>query len=355
MVAGRHGHTDAAQPVAVREPAAGELVGQARGAVGAGELRGTPLGRTPSTQPRWVGVEDVDAPEPAVARVPQQHPVAHPQRQGALEREPGDATARVAERAVPHRDVRCPDVQLRGERRTGVAGAGPRSQAYVDHLGVVPRVGGGQHRLARDPVDVTGEVERDAGGAAHRVGVLPERLQPADAHQPVAVGEGVADPDGAGGQGAGDHGARTPHGEASVHPEAYVGVRVGWWQRGEHVGEGGAEVVEPGARAAADGDDRCAGQAGAGHLGRRPCHGGPGVGEVAARDGDDPVADAEGVERGEVLGRLRHPRVVGRDDQQGRRHRPDAREHRGEEPLVARDVDERHLIESPRPGHDVQA
>ena len=67
-----------------------------------------------------------------------------------------------------------------------------------------------------------------------------------------------------------------------------------------------------------------------------------------------PWRDAERVERGEVLGRLRHPRVVGRDDQQGGRHRADAGEHRGEEPLVARDVDEGDLS-ADRPGHDVQA
>ena len=178
VVAGRHGHADAAQPVAVREPAAGQLVGQSRGAVGAGELRGAPLGRTSATQPRGVGVEDVDAPEPAVARVPQQHPVAHPQRQGALEREPGDAAARVAERAVPHRDVRGTDVQLRCERGPPSPAPGPgrrrtsTTSVWCQAPGVVSTV------PRADPVDVAGEVERDAGGAAHRVDVLPERLQP---------------------------------------------------------------------------------------------------------------------------------------------------------------------------------
>ena len=44
-----------------------------------------------------------------------------------------------------------------------------------------------------------------------------------------------------------------------------------------------------------------------------------------------------------MLGRLRHPALVGGDDEQHRRHRPDAGEHRGDEPLVARDVDERDL------------
>ena len=47
-------------------------------------------------------------------------------------------------------------------------------------------------------------------------------------------------------------------------------------------------------------------------------------------------------QRGEVLGGLRHPALVGGDDEQHGRHRADAGQHGRHEPLVARHVDERH-------------
>ena len=56
-----------------------------------------------------------------------------------------------------------------------------------------------------------------------------------------------------------------------------------------------------------------------------------------------PWRDAERRQGVDVLGRLRHPALVGGDDEQHRRDRADAGEHRGDEPFVPRDVDERDL------------
>ena len=50
-----------------------------------------------------------------------------------------------------------------------------------------------------------------------------------------------------------------------------------------------------------------------------------GVGEIAARHGDEPVLHTERVERGDVLAGLRLPAAVGRHHEQRRGHRPDAR------------------------------
>jgi hypothetical protein len=66
------------------------------------------------------------------------------------------------------------------------------------------------------------------------------------------------------------------------------------------------------------------------------------VGQIRTRDDQQAVADVEGVQRGEVLGGLWHPALVGGHDDHRRRHRADTGEHVGHEAFVAGHVDERH-------------
>ena len=104
-----------------------------------------------------------------------------------------------------------------------------------------------------------------------------------------------------------------------------------------------AQRVEPCAGPAAHRHDRRSAQRRAAHLVRRPRRRRRRVGEVRAGHGDDAVPHAEGVQRGEVLRGLRHPRVVGGDHEQHGGHGTDPGEHRRHEPLVPGHVDERHL------------
>ena len=68
-----------------------------------------------------------------------------------------------------------------------------------------------------------------------------------------------------------------------------------------------------------------------------------GVREVGLRDDREPAPHAEQVEYRQVLARLRHHRLVRRDDQQREVDAADAREHVLDEPLVARHVHDAHL------------
>ena len=76
--------------------------------------------------------------------------------------------------------------------------------------------------------------------------------------------------------------------------------------------------------------------AGPGQRGRR-------VREVAPGHREHPVAHPERVEGGQVLRRLRHPRVVRRDHEERDGHRTHPGQRRGQEALVSRHVDEGHV------------
>ncbi len=65
-----------------------------------------------------------------------------------------------------------------------------------------------------------------------------------------------------------------------------------------------------------------------------------GVDEIDLGQGDDAVLLAEQLEDAQVLLRLRLPTLGGRDDEEARVHRPDAREHVLDEAHVTGDVDE---------------
>ena len=75
-------------------------------------------------------------------------------------------------------------------------------------------------------------------------------------------------------------------------------------------------AVEALAGARADRHLPDAGQRGARELGARLGQGRRGIGQVGPGDDQQPTAYAQGRQRGEVLGRLRHPAVVGRDHEQ---------------------------------------
>ena len=173
----------------------------------------------------------------------------------------------------------------------------------------------------------------------------PERLARRAPARCVADGEDVAEPHGAGGQRPGDHGAGAPDVERAVDPEPDVGRRVGRGQAGEHRDEPRAELVEPCAGRAADRHDGGAGERRRGQLGAARATIGAGSARSERVTDDHAVRDAEGVERGQVLRGLRHPGVVGGDHEHDGGDRSDPGEHRGDEPLVARHVDERHVAD----------
>ncbi len=82
--------------------------------------------------------------------------------------------------------------------------------------------------------------------------------------------------------------------------------------------------------------------------GHEPCKGllgyRAGVGEVAARHGEQPVFDVQRIERTNMLIGLRRPTLISGNDEQNRRDRADPREHVGREALVTGHVDEGHLL-----------
>ena len=68
------------------------------------------------------------------------------------------------------------------------------------------------------------------------------------------------------------------------------------------------------------------------------------VHEVALGQGDDAVAQAEQAQDFEVLARLRHDGIVGRDDEQGEVDAGGAGEHVLDEPLVAGHVHDAEAV-----------
>ena len=177
------------------------------------------------------------------------------------------------------------------------------------------------------------QVDRDARHRTHFALVAFQRLQPADGDPAAVVLEFVADPDGARGECPGDHRARTADGERAIDPEPDVGAAVRLRQPLGQRHQLHANPVQVGAD-----DDARAWQAFSHLFG-----GGRGVREVGLADDDEDVSDAERLERGEVLLGLRHPALGRGDDEHHRGNRPNAREHVGHEPVVARHVDEREL------------
>ena len=147
-------------------------------------------------------------------------------------------------------------------------------------------------------------------------------------------------------QGSGDHGAGAPDREHAVDVQAGAAAAVGLGGVGEHRVQIGDELVEPLARRGRARDDRRAlqgrGPDAIGHLGSDEVQTG-GLDEIALGERDHRPVRPQDVDDLEVLLRLRPPPLVGRDDEQHEGDRSDPGEHRADEPLVPRDVDEPEL------------
>ncbi len=293
-------------------------------------------GRAATVQRRWPRVDDPDAPQPTAARVAQQRPVTDPEGQIGLQPEPGVVDTQ-GTRVHPHHGRSEVQHGLLGQ----LVGRGHpdvdqrrRPEGAWGHQGsATPDRGGG----------ATTEVERDPGHATHlRAGDL-EGLDAADPDLHVTHREGVAHGDGPLGKRAGDHRPGPADVEAAVDPEPYVGVWIWLGHTAQDLDERPPQVLETRARAPADHHGRCTGQRSATELGPGALESHGRVGQVAARDDEQAVRDAERVQGGEVLGRLRHPGIVGGDDEHDHRHRPDTGKGGGDELLVPRHVDERDL------------
>ena len=120
---------------------------------------------------------------------------------------------------------------------------------------------------------------------------------------------------------------------------------------GRHAQQRRAQLVDPGARDRTDRDgfdvrERTVREVIAGFL-----DGEVGVPEIAARHGQHAMADAERVQRGQVLGGLSAPAFIRRDDEEHGGNRADAGEHVRDKPLMPWYVDECDLrpIAEPRP------
>ena len=136
-----------------------------------------------------------------------------------------------------------------------------------------------------------------------------------------------------------DHRPDTAQGEDSVDEEPCGKVGPALLDLGRDHGERRTELVEPCAGHATDRDNGRAGNELAELLHRQRQR--LLVDDIGLRDGDDALLDAEQPEDREVLVRLRARALGSIDHQQEEVDSRGARDHRPDEPLVARDVDER--------------
>ena len=212
----------------------------------------------------------------------------------------------------------------------------PARPRGAQHVAAGHRLPGQPAQVHRDPGHPARRRHRDAQATAARA--PSTRRAPAAPSSSSSSSTRISPAP----EGAGDHGAGAPDGERPVHPEPHVGRRVGGGQPGRQRGQLGAQPVQaqPGDR----GDAR--------PPAARPARCRPAAPRASASAGSgssrsqrvitsSPSPHAEGQAGVDVLGRLRHPALVGRHHQQHRRHRADPGQHGGHEPLVPRHVDER--------------
>ncbi len=100
------------------------------------------------------------------------------------------------------------------------------------------------------------------------------------------------------------------------------------------------QLVETGAGAPADVHHWDVGQRGFAEPFARLFGGGPGIGQIAAGNGEQAVPHSEGGQGVQVLGGLRHPAFIGGDHEQHCGDRADPGQHVGHEALVTRHIDE---------------
>ena len=157
-------------------------------------------------------------------------------------------------------------------------------------------------------------------------------------------GQLVPGVDGARLQGPGDHGPAALDGEHPVQPQPDAAPRVGLGKPRREPAECGGQLGQALAGERADRDGFQLAEAGAAICARGLPQRRPRVGQVGPRDHQHPVADAEGVDRREVLGGLGHPALVGGHHEHHRRHRAHTGQHVRDESFVPGHVDERDLI-----------
>ena len=219
-------------------------------------------------------------------------------------------------------------------------------QTYVDLRDLVERVSGDQRAAAPESLGAAAaELDGHPRRSRDAVDGPAEALEAAHPDGLAAEGQDVAHRQRARGQRAGDDRAGATDVERTVDPQPYVGTDVGGGHRGQDRPEGRAQVVQSRAGAAAHHHGRRLGQPGASHLVAGAGQGRRGVREVGPGHRQHPVAYAERVEGRQVLGRLRHPGIVGCDHQQRGRDRTEAGQRRREEPFVAGYVDERDVAD----------
>ncbi len=153
----------------------------------------------------------------------------------------------------------------------------------------------------------------------------------------------VANGDRPRGHGSGDHRAVTGDREGAIdgHPEEPgIVARGGLFAKGF---EGQTQIVDPLAGRGRRANQRTAFEEAAGDqvLDILLDEGEPrAIGQVALRQGDKPGAEAEQTENLQMLARLRHHRVIRRDDQKRQVQPGRAGEHVSNESLVARDINQ---------------
>ena len=179
-----------------------------------------------------------------------------------------------------------------------------------------------------------------------------EALQAPHPHLPVAPPapatrhQLVVDRQRAAGQGAGDHGPRSPGGEDPVDPQAGPGPVDGGRGDVEKPVEGGPQVVDPLARGHVHLDhlgplqERARDHVGQLQAGQLP---GLGVDQAHLGEGHQTVADAQQLEDAQVLLGLGLPALGGGHYEQARLHRTHPGQHVLEKPDVAGHVDEGEL------------
>ena len=262
---------------------------------------------------------------------------------GAIGSSPSSTTraADVGRRMMqPHRHPLRHRLRLGGEHaQRRVDAVGRRVQLRIEH-----------HVAARDRVlgdAVAGEIERAALAGLRRA--RPARfcawIERTRAGKPGrADGDAIADRDRARQHRAGDHRAGARQRERAIDREAEAAAA----RRARAASRARREQLLAQRVDAFAGHDRDRNDLGAGEpvaeqrvrdLGRRPRRAARPT-RVGLGQRDDAARDAEQVDDREMLARLRHHAVVGRDHQQHEIDAGRARQHVVDEPLVARHVDE---------------
>ena len=233
------------------QPAAAQLGGTVRRAVGSGQFGGPGPGGAAAGQRRRADVEDEDpGGDPAAPGVAQQGAVADPQRQRLREREPGGVGA---QRAHPHGHGGRADVQRHLARQVvGRVAAEPD----VDEVGEQPRVGGQQGGAAAYLVRLhAAQVDGDAGGASMASHRTPSDCSPRTVTAPRPARSAAGHRcDRARGQRAGDDRAGAADGEGPVHPQPDRRGEIRRRKRGDEPIERGAQLLEARPGRAADRD-----------------------------------------------------------------------------------------------------